>query len=46
MEKLCENKKSQCVRCMKCYDFDFSKDVQCIINKNKNKKKFTIRIKR
>ena len=37
--KNCENKKSQCVRCMKCYDFDFNKDVQCIINKNKNKKK-------
>jgi 2,4-dienoyl-CoA reductase-like NADH-dependent reductase (Old Yellow Enzyme family) len=33
--KNCENKKSQCVRCMKCYDFDFKKDVQCIINKNK-----------
>ena len=37
--KNCENKKSQCVRCMKCYEFDFNKDVQCIINKNKNKKK-------
>jgi len=37
--KNCENKKSQCVRCMKCYDFDFNKDVQCIININKNKKK-------
>ena len=37
--KNCENKKSQCVRCMKCYDFDFNKEVQCIININKNKKK-------
>ena len=43
--KNCENKKSQCVRCMKCYDFDFNKEVQCIINKNKNKKNIKIELK-
>jgi hypothetical protein len=43
--KNCENKKSQCVRCMKCYDFDFNKDVQCIINKNKNKKNLKLELK-
>ena len=42
--KNCENKKSQCVRCMKCYDFDFKKDVQCIINKNKNKNKKNLKV--
>ena len=42
--KNCENKKSQCVRCMKCYDFDFTKEVQCIINKNKNKKKKNLKL--
>ena len=43
--KNCENKKSQCVRCMKCYDFDFNKEVQCIINKNKNKKNLKLELK-
>ena len=42
--KNCENKKSQCVRCMKCYDFDFTKEVQCIINKNKKKKKKNLKL--
>ena len=42
--KNCENKKSQCVRCMKCYDFDFNEEVQCIINKNKNKNKKNIKL--
>ena len=43
--KNCENKKSQCVRCMKCYDFDFNKEVQCIININKNKKNLKLELK-
>jgi hypothetical protein len=30
---------------MKCYDFDFNKDVQCIININKNKKNLKLELK-
>ena len=36
--KNCEDKKSQCVSCMKCYIFDEKKEVECILNKRKKKK--------
>ena len=36
--KNCEDKKSQCVSCMKCYDFEDRKEVECILNKRKKKK--------
>ena len=37
--KNCENKKSQCVSCMNCYNFEDGTEVECIINKAKRKKK-------
>ena len=36
--KNCEDKKSQCVSCMKCYVFDEQKEAECIFNKRKKKK--------
>ena len=36
--KNCEDKKSQCVSCMKCYVFDEQKEAECILNKRKKKK--------
>ena len=36
--KNCKDKKSQCVSCMKCYEFEDHKEVECILNKRKKKK--------
>ena len=36
--KNCEDKKSQCVSCMKCYNFENQKESECIINARKKKK--------
>ena len=36
--KNCVDKKSQCVSCMKCYEFEDHKEVECILNKRKKKK--------
>ena len=36
--KNCEDKKSQCVSCMNCYDFEDGTDPECILNKRKKKK--------
>ena len=36
--KNCEDKKSQCVSCMKCYEFEDGTEAECIINKRKRKK--------
>ena len=33
--KNCDDRKSQCVGCMKCYEFEDQKEVECIINKIK-----------
>ena len=35
--KNCEDKKSRCVSCMKCYVFDDKKEAECIFNKKKKK---------
>ena len=35
--KNCVDKKSQCVSCMKCYEFEEHKEVECILNKRKKK---------
>ncbi len=36
--KNCEDKKSQCVSCMNCYNFENKKESECIINTRKKKK--------
>jgi 2,4-dienoyl-CoA reductase-like NADH-dependent reductase (Old Yellow Enzyme family) len=36
--KNCEDKKSQCVSCMNCYDFEDGTEPECILNKRKKKK--------
>ena len=36
--KNCDDKKSQCVSCMTCYNFENHKEPECIINKRKKKK--------
>ena len=38
--KNCDDRKSQCVGCMKCDEFENQKEVECIINKIKKKNKF------
>ena len=35
--KNCDDKKSRCVSCMKCYVFDDKKEAECIFNKKKKK---------
>ena len=37
--KNCEDKKSQCVSCMTCSNFEDGTEAECIINKAKRKKK-------